>query len=115
MKQKTVLRVCFNCRKCKTAVLKAVAKLEGIDSVAVDAEKWTLTVVGNVDPVRLAEQIRKIGKGAEIMSVEPPKPNPPEPKKKPEVELNPLPTCCKECHLVVVRYFPYEGGFCSIL
>ncbi|CAK9141466.1 unnamed protein product [Ilex paraguariensis] len=111
MKQKTVLRVSFNCQKCRTAVLKTVAKLQGIDSIAVDAEKWTLTVVGDVDPVRLVEQIRKIGKGAEIMSVGPPKPKPAEPK---EVH-NPLPTCCKECQLVAVNYLPYEGGYCSIL
>ncbi|XP_057497344.1 heavy metal-associated isoprenylated plant protein 43-like [Actinidia eriantha] len=106
--KKTVLRVSINCQKCKKQVLKAVTKLEGINSVAVDGEKWTLTVIGVVDPVCVVKQIRKIGKTAEILTVGPPKPKSPEREK-----IKPLPHCCKDCQLVAV--LPYEYGICSIL
>ncbi|KAK9147169.1 hypothetical protein Sjap_007072 [Stephania japonica] len=79
--KKIVMKVSINCSKCKTQVLKAVTKLEGINSVAVDGEKGTLTVVGEVDPVEVTRRLRKTGKVIEIVSVGPNKPpeKPPEP------------------------------------
>ncbi|KAK9155249.1 hypothetical protein Sjap_002729 [Stephania japonica] len=109
--KKIVLKVSINCSKCKTQVLKAVTKLEGINSVAVDGEKGTLTVVGEVDPVEVTRRLRKTGKVVEIVSVGPNKPpeKPPEPSK-------PLPPCCNDCQLVAVGFGPYEDvRFCSIL
>ncbi|KAI3448416.1 hypothetical protein Pfo_005081 [Paulownia fortunei] len=117
--KKTELKVSINCQKCKTAVLKAVAKLIGVDEVKLDAEKGILTVVGTVDPVCVATRVRKAGNFAEITSVgppkkpDPPKPKPPEPEKpKPSV---PLPPCCQQCQLVGVSYVTYDGAVCSIL
>ncbi|KAA8536676.1 hypothetical protein F0562_029154 [Nyssa sinensis] len=110
--QKTELKVSINCQKCKTDVLKAVTKLTGIDQVSVDGEKGTLTVIGEVDPVLVTNQVRKTGKVVEIMSVGPPKP--PEKPKKPEPE-KPLPPCCNDCQLVAVSFTRHDGGYCSIL
>ncbi|CAL2276005.1 unnamed protein product [Prunus armeniaca] len=107
--QKTVIKVTINCQLCKKDVLKAVTKLPGIDTVAVDGQKGTLTVVGDVDPVLVVKRLRKIGKTAQIISVGPPKP--PEPK--PSLLL--LPPCCNQCELVGFRYAPYDGGLCNIL
>ncbi|OWM72360.1 hypothetical protein CDL15_Pgr018245 [Punica granatum] len=94
-------------------ILKTVSKLEGIDEISVDAEKGTLTVVGEVDPVLIVKQLRKIKKGASIDSVGPKKP----PEKKPEpLKVCDLPPCCKSCQLVAVPvYDDYGYGRCSIL
>ncbi|KAI8021147.1 Heavy metal-associated isoprenylated plant protein 43 [Camellia lanceoleosa] len=112
--KKIELKVGIHCQKCKTEVLKAVTKLTGIDHVSVDAEKGTLTVIGNVDPVCVTTQVRKTGKVVELISVGPPKP----PEKKPQPPKSPicLPPCCKECQLVGITFVPYDGGSsCSIL
>ncbi|KAK9084463.1 hypothetical protein Scep_030934 [Stephania cephalantha] len=110
--KKIVMKVSINCSKCKTQALKAVTKLEGINSVAVDGEKGTVTVVGEVDPVEVTCRLRKTGKPVEIVSVGPnnkPTEKPPEPSK-------PLPHCCNDCQLVAVGFGPYDDvRFCSIL
>ncbi|THG11052.1 hypothetical protein TEA_023383 [Camellia sinensis var. sinensis] len=87
----------------------------GIDQVSVDAEKGTLTVIGNVDPVCVTTQVRrKTGKVVELISVGPPKP--PDPKPQPCKPPICLPPCCKECELVGITFVPYYGGSsCSIL
>ncbi|CAI9764510.1 unnamed protein product [Fraxinus pennsylvanica] len=90
--KKTELKVTINCEKCKTEVLKAVAKLTGVDSVAVTADEGTVTVVGTVDPVCVITAIRKTGKFSEITSVGPPKKPDPEPDL-PE-PCPSLPACC---------------------
>ncbi|KAK1572464.1 hypothetical protein Q3G72_032961 [Acer saccharum] len=113
MAKKTVIKVNIYCEKCKSDVLKAVTKLTGIDQVSVDAEKGTLTVVGNVDPVLVVEKLRKIRKCAEIVTVGPPKP----PDEKPKPNPNPpLPPCCNDCKYIAVGYgFSYDDRICSIL
>ncbi|CAL5399168.1 unnamed protein product [Camellia sinensis] len=113
--KKIELKVGIYCHKCKTEVLKAVTKLTGIDQVSVDAEKGTLTVIGNVDPVCVTTQVRrKTGKVVELISVGPPKP--PDPKPQPCKPPICLPPCCKECELVGITFVPYYGGSsCSIL
>ncbi|XP_024167258.1 heavy metal-associated isoprenylated plant protein 2-like [Rosa chinensis] len=108
--KKIVIKVSINCQICKTDVLKAVTKLQGIDIVAVDGQKGTLTVVGDVDPVLVVRRLRKVGKVAEIVSVGPPKASEP----KPLIFLD-LPSCCNQCQLVGFKYVPYEGGGCHIL
>ncbi|KAJ6857778.1 hypothetical protein NC651_039262 [Populus alba x Populus x berolinensis] len=95
--QKTVLKVNINCMKCQTEVLKTVAKLEGIDEIAVDIAKGTLTVIGVVDPVQVAKKLRKSGKMAEVVSVGPPKKEPDE--EKVDDIKDSFPSCCKECEL----------------
>ncbi|CAL5340991.1 unnamed protein product [Camellia sinensis] len=111
--KKIELKVGIHCQKCKTEVLKAVTKLTGIDQVSVDAEKGTLTVIGNVDPVCVTTQVRKTGKVVELISVGPPKKD-----TKPQPQPQPIcfPPCCKECQLVGITSVPYDGGSsCSIL
>ncbi|XP_050278455.1 heavy metal-associated isoprenylated plant protein 2-like [Quercus robur] len=113
--KKIVIKVNINCQICKTEVLKAVTKLTGIDKVSVDGEKGMLTIVGDVDPVLVVRNLKKIGKVPEIISVGPPKP--------PEYceefkfrECRPCPPSCKECQLIFTTY-PYinDGRTCSIL
>ncbi|KAK4402071.1 Heavy metal-associated isoprenylated plant protein 2 [Sesamum angolense] len=107
--KKIELKVGIYCEKCKTRVLKAVAKLKGVDEITVNAEKGILTVVGTVDPVCVTTQVRKAGNYAEITSVGPPKkPETPKPKP-PETEkpkpVQPLPPCCDQCQLVAFFWF----------
>ncbi|KAG8640690.1 hypothetical protein MANES_13G076069v8 [Manihot esculenta] len=113
--KKIVLRLnIINCLKCKMEVLKAVAKLEGINEVSVDGNKGELTVIGNVDPVLLTKQLRKKKKGAVIISVGPPKKE--TPKKEAQKLCESLPSYCKQCQLVAVGFSPYDDGqLCSIL
>ncbi|KAF8394770.1 hypothetical protein HHK36_020985 [Tetracentron sinense] len=77
-------------------------KLQGIDAVAADVQKGTLTVVGDVDPVLITNQVRKIGKVVEIISGGRPKPDAP----KPQPDNKSLPTCCNESQLVAVSFTP---------
>lgn len=76
-----------------------------------DSEKGIVTVVGEVDPVYVTNQIRKSGKFAEIISVGPPKKPDPSPSNK---QPN-LPPCCPQCQVVTMRYEPSYDSFCSIL
>ncbi|XP_077240366.1 heavy metal transport/detoxification superfamily protein [Tasmannia lanceolata] len=101
--KKMVLKVNINCLKCKTDVMKAIAKLEGIDEISMDGEKGTSTIIGDVDPVLVVQQLRKIKKVVQIVSVGPPKPKP-DPKPLPK----PLPRCCGSCELVAIGFFSYE-------
>ncbi|XP_058084017.1 heavy metal-associated isoprenylated plant protein 43-like [Magnolia sinica] len=104
--QKTVLKVCINCLKCKTNILKAIAKLSGINELAVDDEKGTLTVIGDVDPMCVANRLKKMGKLIEIISIGPAKP--PDKPKPPEKEKTdpkpPLPSCCDKCQFAMIIY-----------
>ncbi|XP_052205305.1 heavy metal-associated isoprenylated plant protein 43-like [Diospyros lotus] len=115
------LKVCIACQKCKTQILKAVAKLEGLAEVSVDEQKGILKVVGDVDPIQVAKQVRKTWKTAVFGSVSEPKPKPkpdPEPPKTepPKPPPAPLPPCCSACcRLVEVRYEPYGVPNCSIM
>ncbi|KAK9944084.1 hypothetical protein M0R45_009668 [Rubus argutus] len=120
--KKTVVKVNMNCQICKKDSLRAVTKLTGIDMVAVDDEKGTLTVVGVVDPLFIVKRLRKIGKNAEIISVGPePPPKPPsesttsaQPRSDP-VSFD-LPPCCNQCQLVAVGYVLFDDGqVCNIL
>ncbi|XP_052205306.1 heavy metal-associated isoprenylated plant protein 43-like [Diospyros lotus] len=115
----TELKVCISCEKCKTQILKAVTKLEGIVEISVDEQKGILKVVGDVDPIQVAKQVRKTGKTAVFGSVSEPKPKPePKPSKPTEPKPPPatLPPCCSACcRLVEVRYEPYGGPNCSIM
>ncbi|KAL3515829.1 hypothetical protein ACH5RR_022731 [Cinchona calisaya] len=111
--KKTELKVSLNCQKCKTELMKAVSKLEGIDEIRVNAEKGMLTVVGEVDPVYLTNKVRKAGKHAEILSVGPPKK--PDPSKEPDTDQKLLPPCCPNCQFAVVSNDPYDSRICTIL
>lgn len=88
----------------------------GIDQIAINSEKGTLIVVGIVDPVVLANKLRKAGKVAEFISVGP--------YKKEDFETEKLklphnfPRCCKQCEVVAIGFPSYYQGHhdpCSIL
>ncbi|XP_010455012.1 PREDICTED: heavy metal-associated isoprenylated plant protein 27 [Camelina sativa] len=83
--KKIEIKVDIDCEKCKRAIMEAVAELEGVNHVSLDQEKSILTVVGTMDPVCVAEQLKKIKQKPVVISVGPPKkPDPkPDPKKDP--------------------------------
>ncbi|XP_028103450.1 heavy metal-associated isoprenylated plant protein 2-like [Camellia sinensis] len=116
MVKKIEVKVSIHCHKCKSDVLKSVTKLQGIDQVSVDSEKGILTVIGNVDPVLVANQVRKTGKVAELTGVGPPKAKE-TPPPKPPTPVCIRDCCCNKCQLVAVSYaVPYDNNpFCSIL
>ncbi|KAF7050668.1 hypothetical protein CFC21_059002 [Triticum aestivum] len=100
MSKKIVLKVDITAERCKAGAMSVVAKLPGIKSMAVDGEKGTLTVVGDVDVVCLASALRKAKFTAVVVSVGPEveekKPEPakkPDEPKKPETP-KPAPPCC---------------------
>ncbi|XP_038716829.1 heavy metal-associated isoprenylated plant protein 43-like [Tripterygium wilfordii] len=115
--KKTVIKVNINCQICKTEALKAVTKLSGIDQISVDGEKQTLTVIGEVDPVKVIKQLRKVGRIAHIVSVGPPETPKPKPPDDPVIPPPPLPPYCNGCQLVPVGYIddPYNHSVCVIL
>ncbi|KAG2240827.1 hypothetical protein Bca52824_097064, partial [Brassica carinata] len=57
---KVEMKVDINCGKCKNAIMQAVAEIEGVNQVVLDEEKSLLTVVGTMDPICVAEKLRKI-------------------------------------------------------
>ena len=82
-----------------------------------DEQKGILRVVGDVDPIQVAKQVRKTGKTAVFGSVGEQKPGPANPPKPdPGNPLPaPLPPYYSVCHLVEERYVPYGSPNCSIL
>ncbi|GLJ20140.1 hypothetical protein SUGI_0365580 [Cryptomeria japonica] len=69
MKRIVVFSVEIYCGKCKQNVLKATADIDGIDSIQVDSSKNTVTVTGEADPVKIAKQLRKSKKNAQILTI----------------------------------------------
>ncbi|KAJ1690571.1 hypothetical protein LUZ63_014726 [Rhynchospora breviuscula] len=88
--KKIVVKVTIIREKCKTVILESVAKLDGIQSLNLDEEKGTLTVVGNVDPVSIINSLKKKKMAAQIESVGPPE------EKKPDEE-----ECKKACEKMI--------------
>ena len=108
--------------------------IAGIKSIAVDGDKGTLTVVGDVDVVCLASILRKAKFQAQVVSVGPAeekKPEPPkkEEEKKPDEAKKPAPPCscsgpCNPCPsrpmppypgVAMVCYDEEPDGRCIIL
>ncbi|XP_062217779.1 heavy metal-associated isoprenylated plant protein 2-like [Phragmites australis] len=83
---KIVLKVAITCKKCKTCVLGITSKVKGIKSLTYDEEKSTLTVVGEVDVVKVVAELRKAKHQVEVMSVSDEKKEAEEKKKKEEEE-----------------------------
>ncbi|XP_057842355.1 heavy metal-associated isoprenylated plant protein 39 [Cryptomeria japonica] len=70
--KKMVLQVTIEDEKSKRKALKAVATVEGVDSVAVDMKQKKITVIGEADPVFVTLRLRKYGFCcAELISVGP--------------------------------------------
>ncbi|GLJ20132.1 hypothetical protein SUGI_0365480 [Cryptomeria japonica] len=115
MKKSTVINVDICCCKCKQKVMMTAAKFQGVDSIEADGSKNTLTVVGEVDPVKIINKMRKCKNiEAEIISVGPAI-KIKEKKKEDKVEEN-LPKCCPNCY--VWHVYDTEGidsNPCSIM
>ncbi|XP_074586825.1 heavy metal-associated isoprenylated plant protein 2-like [Curcuma longa] len=120
--KKIVLKVCIMCNKCAVCVMSTIAKFDGITSMALDAEKSTVTIVGTVDAVLIVKALRKAKKPAEIVTVgQPDKPaddKKPDAGKKPDAVMKPepckdLPQQCKACTYVV--YDDYQPNQCIII
>lgn len=73
-------------------------------------EKGTLIVVGEVDPVCVANELKKAKKFRELISFGPNK----KPEEAEKSKSEPLPPCCKQCQLVGVSY-SYDNGGCLIM
>jgi len=85
MANKTVMAVDLCCDKCKKIALHSVTKIEGIDSLSIDMKQRTLTVIGDADPVGVANMLRKKFRCAKLISagtVTAPPPRPKEDDKK---------------------------------
>ncbi|KAG6528188.1 hypothetical protein ZIOFF_010338 [Zingiber officinale] len=84
--KKIVVKVGLQDDKEKRKAMKAVATLQGIDSVAIEMKDKKMTVIGEVDPIDIVGKLRK-GWATEIVSVGPKEePKKDEGKKKEEEE-----------------------------
>lgn len=116
MSQKIVLKVDITNDRCKAGAMSTIAGLPGIKSMAVDGDKGTLTVVGEVDVVCLASTLRKAKFQAMVVSVGPEevkKPDPPKKPDEPKKEDPPKPPCCcpGPCNSCCSRPMPpYPGA-----
>lgn len=112
--QKTVVSVELLCSKCRQKVMKLIAMIEGITSIVLDPSKNTVTVVGEADPVKIINKVRKFRKSATILSVGPPKDEKKDEKdQKKDVTLY-TPKTCERCDVwYVINYDPYH--YCSIM
>ncbi|KAJ3694039.1 hypothetical protein LUZ60_009519 [Juncus effusus] len=118
--QKIVLRVSVCCDKCKTCIMKAVAKLDGIKSIAIDAEKSSLTLICDTNLVQIVKELKKAGKVAKVVSVGPEKEEEKDEKKDDKKDGNiyycckPLPPCCTACRPSYVVFYDEPYGGCVI-
>ncbi|CAN6877141.1 unnamed protein product [Brassica oleracea] len=108
-KMKVEMKVDINCGKCKNAIMQAVAEIEGVNQVVLDEEKSLLTVVGTMDPICVAEKLRKIKQKPVVVNIGPPKP--------PEAKTVPQPVCCKPCPPYCPPLYcpPYYNNNCDMV
>nr|GMD92598.1 heavy metal-associated isoprenylated plant protein 39-like [Ipomoea batatas] len=69
LQQKVVIGISMKDQKARTKAFKIAVSLSGVDSASIQAEKGQLEVVGDVDAVALANQLRKSLGQAELLSV----------------------------------------------
>nr|CAB3489943.1 unnamed protein product [Digitaria exilis] len=63
-----VLKVAITCKNCMSDVLSVISKVKGIKSMDIDSEKNVLTVVGNMDVMKIVAALRKAKYAAELVS-----------------------------------------------
>ncbi|KAL5727906.1 hypothetical protein ACHQM5_001048 [Ranunculus cassubicifolius] len=66
--------------KTKRRAMEAVADVIGVDSIATDIKEQKLTVIGEMDTIKVAKKLKKLGK-IDIVSVGPAKEEKKEEKK----------------------------------
>ncbi|KAG9138720.1 hypothetical protein Leryth_021033 [Lithospermum erythrorhizon] len=98
--KKIELKVDIHSDESRADLLKTVSKLIGIDQLSLNKEKGILTVIGDVDPVKVTKQIRKAKKRAEIISVGAPKKPCTSPSRM--VMFNPCLSACSGCQVCTV-------------
>ncbi|KAK8646491.1 hypothetical protein V6N13_120275 [Hibiscus sabdariffa] len=115
--QKTVLSVELFCPKCRQNVMKVIADVVGITSIALDASKNTVTVTGEADPFKIIKKVRKFRKHASIVSigtVEDEKKKKEEEKKKKEEEKKKEEKDKKDETKEVIVYTPKTCQKCEV-
>ncbi|XP_014509671.1 heavy metal-associated isoprenylated plant protein 39-like isoform X2 [Vigna radiata var. radiata] len=90
---KVVLKVDLQDDKIRKKAMQRVSGISGVESVSVDMKDNKMTVIGDVDSVKVAIKLKKLCH-ADILSVGPAKEpkkeeKPPEPKKQPESKKDP--------------------------
>ncbi|KAJ4803457.1 Heavy metal transport/detoxification superfamily protein [Rhynchospora pubera] len=71
--QKVVLKLLAMIdEKAKQKAMEAVAEIYGVDSIAADLKEHKMTIIGEMDTVKIAKKLKKIGK-VDIVSVGPAK------------------------------------------
>ncbi|XP_078161714.1 heavy metal-associated isoprenylated plant protein 39-like [Carex rostrata] len=84
--QKVVLKLLSMIdEKTKQKAMEAVADIYGVDSIAADLKEQKLTIIGEMDTVKIAKKLKKIGK-VDIVSVGPAKEEKKEDKKEDKKE-----------------------------
>ncbi|WOL07374.1 hypothetical protein Cni_G16115 [Canna indica] len=79
--QKVVIKVlAMTDEKTKQKAMEAVADIYGVDSIAADLKEQKMTIKGEMDTIKIAKKLRKIGK-VDIVSVGPAKEEKKEEKK----------------------------------
>ncbi|KAL7164906.1 hypothetical protein ACSBR2_040740 [Camellia fascicularis] len=91
--KKIEVKVNIHCHKCKINILKSSLNFK----ISVDSEKGILTVIGNVDPVLVATQVRKTRKVADLIGVGPPKAKEKRPDPPKSEPAKCIPDRCNEC------------------
>ncbi|QCD94754.1 hypothetical protein DEO72_LG5g2840 [Vigna unguiculata] len=104
---KVVLKVELHDEKIRKKAMQTASGISGVESVAVDKKDNKMTVIGDVDSIKVAVKLKKLCR-ANLVSVGPamePKKEekPPEPKKEPEPKKDPK----EECAQLFKMYEPY--------
>ncbi|KAJ8513313.1 hypothetical protein OPV22_003747 [Ensete ventricosum] len=79
--QKVVVKLsAMTDERTKQKAMEVVADIYGVDSMAADLKEQKMTIIGEMDPVKIAKKLKKIGK-VDIVSVGPAKEEKKEEKK----------------------------------